>query len=238
MTERIQPSNNSLARWHSLIGFQATVSACLQSLSNTSQSVDGYLEDILDLNISKELKTKLTKTIRVNNRNQQLLNRLYLLTLKNTIQARSLHIEELLLTIQSQSYGLQFSTHKTYHSSLIVVDDEIFCSSIETILYVITSTKRFNSSFRRRQQTLVVMLEGKKNNWLMSNAKIVQDYYRRPVPQRGYDLEELIIVYALSLLESMKVTVHVGNKNLNHRLYIHLPISQQLNVFESTRAKE
>lgn len=236
---RNSPSQLKLVseRWHSGQGTQAAILACLQDLTRYQQTSNGYLEELARKS-NADTQKKIESTISSSLIGLTLLQNLHSVSQVNSLHLQNTHIEQLLNNIRSYPSQFKFRTPSTYKSSLVIVDEEVFCKSIESILLASTDSKRFITSSRRRKQTLVVTLYAIKKHWLTSASQVILSHTKQPTPQHTYTLAELLVSYCLTLLECQNISVKLGEVAGQQRLYIHIPVSQQLNVFDSIGVEE
>ncbi len=224
--------------WYTQDGIEAVVFAIMQSFVSSTNSMAGYLEEQADAKPDMALSKQIMRTSKSQLQNVKLLDQLYrLINLKN-LYVQNIHIEQLLKKVSSIS-DVHLSSQSTYTSSLVSVDEEAFGQCVLAIISACNSSKSFSTLSRRRDNYLVISIFSKKNQWVSLGVhNAIRSFQLKTGIQKRYQLDELVATYALTVLHCLGVAVSSRCVQKQDRLYLHIPISQQLNVFDTQLVSE
>jgi len=228
----------STEEWYTQSGTQAMLFAVLQGFVSSTNVMAGYLEEEEHLGINTKVHKQLVRTSQSQLKNVHLLDQLYRLTAVKNIHIQNIHIEQLIKKVSSIS-NIQISSQSTYTSSLVGIDDEAFCQSALAILLTCGPSRVFTTESRRRGKHLVIAIFAKNNQWVpLSVHNAIRNFKTQANINKKYQLDELLVTYALSVLYSLGVAVSSRIQNKQDRIYMHLPVTQQLNVFDTNLLTE
>ncbi len=227
--------NDINEEWIAHGGLSSTLFATSKTVSSTEQTISGYLEDLL--NSKKSELPDIVKRIKVANKKNHnavnLLENLRLLCDLKIEANKNVHIEDLLNQISSLFSNLVFLSHKTYKNSLVNVDPKVFTNALSVLLVSGTNSSTMKTRFSKRDRLGVLEIYSTRSVWL-SNKLIfaIVSLNRNQVVNKKLDLTGIVCNYALEVLKTTEVSVWQRSTHKKQILYIGIPLTRQLNVFE------
>lgn len=212
--------------------------AILQGFVSSTNAMAGYLEEEKHLGKDTKMHKQMIHASVSQVKNIRLLDQLYRLTTLTNLHIQNIHIEQLMNKISVIS-SIQMSSQSTYVSSLVGVDEEAFCQCVIGIILACGPSKNFTTESRRRGKHLVISIFAKKNQWIQHNIhSVIRSFQATVNTQNKYKLDELVVIYALSVLHGLGIEVSSRRLHSQDRIYMHIPVSQQLNVFDTDLVTE
>ncbi len=224
--------------WIARGGLSSTLFATTKTISSTELTIGGYIEDLL--NSEKSELPDIVRRIKVANKKNhstlKLLENLRLLCDLNTEVNKNVHIEDLLNQISSLFPDLVFLSHKTYKNSLVNVDPKLFTNALAVLLISGTNSPTMKTKFSKRDRLGVLEIYSTKTIWLSKKLiSTIVNPNSNLVVKKNLDLVEIVCNYALEVLKTIEVAVWQHSVQKSQRLYIGVPLTRQLNVFEQPK---
>ncbi len=229
------PQLNSSSE-HSPIGTQAILFAVLQDFVSTTKSTAGYIDIIDDIAAADNslIVKKLANVNKQQTNSISLVDVFYRLSSLGAVNLKSMPIEKLFTTITANS-TIRFVPPSTNHASALVsTDNDILSWCIIAIVYACNTSKLLKAKTRKRGKYLVLSVHSRKKIWLTPRLfNLIRGFKPANLSAKKQRLDELLVTYALVMLSEMDIKVTAKKNPEQELLYLHLPVSQQLNVFEA-----
>jgi len=238
-TKDPNPELNDLGLWYSRSGMKSILFAILQGSVSSANSSIGYLDEISTPKNKDIVVINLKKIYSQQLRDARFVEFIYRVINHSAVHRKSTHVEKLFSSLENNSV-INFKSKSTYSSSLISVDESLFVYCMDALLSPNTKSKNIFVDSRRRGNFLIISLYSKRAEWLKADLrKIINSYRHIDVTKGKYQLSEIAAYFMLSvLLESMSISISYRKINNKDKLYVKVPISKQLNVFDSGTVEE
>jgi hypothetical protein len=220
---------------YSPISTQSILFAVLQDFVSTTKSTAGYI-DIISDNPNDTLAIKRLALVNRQQANStSLVDIFYRLSSLGAIHPKSMPIEKLFTNIAANS-SLRIVASRSGHSSALVsTDEDVLAWCIVAIIGACSASKVLKYRSRKRGKYLVLSIYSRKKTWLTPRlVDLIRGFKPTHMASKKQRLDELLVTYALFTLSRLEVAVSVKKAPEQEGLCLHLPVSQQLNVFEAS----
>ncbi|MEI6716606.1 MAG: hypothetical protein WCK87_02670 [Candidatus Saccharibacteria bacterium] len=231
-TEVPQPDSR---QEYSPISTQAILFAVLQDFVSTTKSTAGYI-DIISDNPHDTLAIKRLGLVNKQQANSTgLIDVFYRLSSLGAAHPKSMPIEKLFTYIAANS-SIRIAASSSGHSSALVsTDEDVLSWCIIAIVCACSTSKVLKYRSRKRGKYLVLSIYSRKKTWLTPRlVDLIRGFKPTHLSSKKQRLDELLVTYALVLLSQIDVKLTAKKTLEQEGLYLHLPVSQQLNVFEAS----
>jgi len=230
---RPDSSNPSLDEYP--IGLVEVLFAVLQDFVSTTKSTSGYIEiandqknNQLSLKRLSQVNTKQLSSIR-------LVDIFYRLAQVTSSHLKSMHVDKIINNVTSKSKIRFTEPESKYSSTLLSTDEDILSWCIIAIVSACNTSTLLQAKTRKSGKYLVLSITTRKKNWLTPRvSNIISRFKIDTTINRKQHLDELLVSYALTMLSTIDVKISTKKTNEHDNLYLLLPISQQLNVFDGS----
>jgi hypothetical protein len=231
-TEVPQPDSR---QEYSPISTQAVLFAVLQDFVSTTKSTAGYIDIIRD-NPHDTLAIKRLALVNKQQTNTTcLIDIFYRLSSLGAAHPKSMPIEKLFTNIAANS-SIRIAASSSNHSSAMVsTDEDVLAWCIVAIVSACGTSKVLKYRSRKRGKYLVLSIYSRKKTWLTPRlVDLIRGFKPTHLASKKQRLDELLASYALFTLSQLDVAVSIKKTPEQEGLCLHLPVSQQLNVFEAS----
>ncbi len=222
--------------WCSQVGLRTMLFVLAGVVNSSQHTIEGYLEELTSTPKNQQLPI-LLQMQKANQRNSVLadhIKKLYLLSGLKESLSKNVHIEELLTHINEQFVEINLSISGTYRSSLVTLENDAFVTALGILISIATTRKKISTHFRKRGGIGVLELHTPKPTWIKpAPVLMIRNFDYMKLPNKSMELHDLIIWYALAVLQSLSVGVKIRKHHGAQRVYVTIPLARQLNVFDT-----
>ncbi len=227
--------------WGAQNGLASTLFGITKNINNTERTILGYLEE-LSLKASPKQEPIVKQLVSLNKKYHHtvlLLESLQALTGLEETASKSFYFQQLVDEIGENFDDLKFSLSSVNDKILIYTQPGALAKTIGAVLASFSSTKKLSLGFRKSGRYGVITIKAQINRWLDNDifyALSNPPKYLRP--SKNMNLNILVCNYSLSVLKSINVVITTKVVKNRQILYVHVPLTRQLNVFDESPLKE